>query len=200
MRFVETYGIRVPPKQRYLLKKTVINIAPNKQLSVRKALQLYLPCLSRLDLPWSTVYHTDSQRLNISAKYYSVIMVCLKLILYCSGSSFPKTVLGQNKPAKQKSSLRTELFIPNEITRKMKDRLTAGMENGSTADPQPLHSGLKHLQISYQNSQVIAQYYFSALKGCGLNCCNSAMKAQGQTRALGVLTSLVSLFPPTSQN
>lgn len=81
LRFVETYGITVPPKQRYLLKKTVINIAPNKQLSVRKSLQLYLPCLSRLDLPWSTVYHTDSQWLNISAKYYSVIMVCLKLTL-----------------------------------------------------------------------------------------------------------------------
>lgn len=102
MRFVETYGITVPPKQRYLLKKTVINIAPNKQLSVRKALQLYLPCLSRLDLPWSSVYHTDSQQLNISAKYYSAIMVCLKPTLFCSGSSFPKTVLGQNKPAKQK--------------------------------------------------------------------------------------------------
>lgn len=47
-RFVETYGVAAPPKQRYLLKKTVINIDPNKQLSVWKAPQLCLLCLPML--------------------------------------------------------------------------------------------------------------------------------------------------------
>lgn len=65
-------------------------------------------------------------------------MVCLKPTLYCSGFSFPKTVLGQNKPAKQKSSLRTELFIPKKITGETEERLTAGMENGSKTSVEQL--------------------------------------------------------------
>ena len=34
--FVETYGITVPPKQRYLLKKVVINTDPNKHFQCEK--------------------------------------------------------------------------------------------------------------------------------------------------------------------
>jgi len=51
IRSVETYGNTVPPKQKYLLEKTITNIDSNKQLSVGKTPQLYLLCLPRLALP-----------------------------------------------------------------------------------------------------------------------------------------------------
>lgn len=87
-------------------------------------------------------------------------MVCLKPTLYCSGSYFPKRIPGQNKAAKQKKiSLRTELFIPMEITRKLKDRLTAGMENGSKTSVQQLtHT---HYTTDWNINKLATEIYSS---------------------------------------